>query len=75
MSDILAGVAEGLVVHPDDTLILRLRDDLSHERFVGLLRGLEELRERMPNVEIVCVSGIEQMAVRRSNDAAEGGGP
>jgi hypothetical protein len=69
-----ADVAEALVVRPGDTLILRLASAISPEQYKRLRENLEPgLKEHMPGVEVIFLGGIEQMAVYRPDELAEGG--
>ncbi|MER7126757.1 hypothetical protein [Micrococcus luteus] len=65
--------AEALVVRPGDTLIVRLASDVrpaEYERFRDT--AMVGMRKRMPGVEVIVVSGVEQMAVYRPDRPTEG---
>lgn len=69
-------VAEALVVRPGDVLILRVAPNISPSGFQRLRDSIEpKLKERLPNVQIVVISGIEQLAAYRPDGqaATEGG--
>lgn len=68
-----ADVCEALIVRPGDTLIMRLRSDVSREQFNALRENTEPmLKERLPGVEVMWLGGVEQIAVYRP-DQTEGG--
>lgn len=68
MSDFLADIAEGLVVRPGDTLILRAEPGLSATELQRISETtIPLLRERIPGVDVIVVGGsVEQIAVRRA---------
>lgn len=71
---VLERVAEGLVVRPGDTLILRLDAEVSPEELVrarDLVLGV--LTERAPGVDVLILGGrVEQMAVARPEGGSDG---
>jgi hypothetical protein len=66
---VLEGVAEGLVVRPGDTLVLRLEGDVSPET---ARRAKETVEARVPGVPVLIVAGAEQIAVVRAGEDAQG---
>ena len=69
-----ADVAEALVVRPGDTLILRVASEISHDQFQRIREHVEpSLKEKLPGVEVMWFGGVEQMAVYRPDELAEGG--
>ncbi|MEV7805000.1 hypothetical protein AB0O28_18825 [Microbispora sp. NPDC088329] len=71
--ELLQGVEEAAVVRPGDTLVLRLGERVSPEQFARFRDGaLPALKERLPDVELLIVGGVEQMLVYRPS---EGDGP
>jgi hypothetical protein len=69
---LLDAVAEGLVVRPGDTLLLRLPADMSMDAIARARDAVEPaLREKLPGVDVVLVCGVEQIAVRRAEDGAD----
>ena len=74
MSDVaLPEIAEGLVVRPGDTLILRLPAAMSVEQFARFRADVEPmLVEKLPGVEVVFFGGVEQMAVYRPDEGGPG---
>jgi hypothetical protein len=71
---ILPKGADALVVRPGDTLVLRFGSEVGREQFKAFWEQNEpDLRERLPDVKIICLGGgVEQMAVYRP-DRNEGG--
>lgn len=67
--DLLAEVAEGLVVRPGDTLVLRLAKDIAFEDFERFRdQTISLIKERTPGVEVLIVGGaVEQIAVVRAD--------
>lgn len=67
-----AAVVEALIVRPGDTLILRM-GDVSPEQFERFRGNVEpKLKEQLPDVKVIWFAGIEQLAVYRSDELAEG---
>lgn len=57
----LDALAEALVVHPGDKLLVRVAPSTSRVQVEQLM---EQARERLPEVEVVII-GAEQLAVLR----------
>ncbi|MGW5259680.1 hypothetical protein ACWEQG_01815 [Microbispora sp. NPDC004025] len=73
LADLLESVEEAAIVRPGDTLVLRLGEGVSAEQFARFRDGaLPALKERLPDVELLLVGGVEQMVVHRPG---EGDGP
>lgn len=61
----------GLVIRPGDTLILCLGRDATPEMFENFqTKTRETIKDRMPDVEVLVIGGIEQLAVYRPGDEA-----
>lgn len=67
--DLLAEVAEGLVVRPGDTLVLRFGKDVSVDDLARFReQAMALIKERTPGVEVLFVGGaVEQIAVVRAD--------
>lgn len=67
-----AEVAEALVVRPGDTLLLRV-GDMSPAQFQRFRDDVgPRLGERLPDVKVVVIGGVEQIAVYHPGAPAEG---
>lgn len=62
VSDQVAEIVQTAVVRPGDTLILRVTDRTPMEY---IDRCGKSLREKLPDVEILFVGGVEEMAIYR----------
>lgn len=60
--DVASQIVQTAVVRPGDTLILRVADRTSMEY---IDRCGNALREKLPDVEICFISGVEEMAIYR----------
>jgi hypothetical protein len=58
----VAAIVQTAVVRPGDTLILRVADRMSMEH---IDRCGKALREKLPDVEVFFVGGVEEMAIYR----------
>lgn len=68
MDDLLASIQEGLVVRPGDTLVLRVRPDITREQFDHFVEHAKEaLAERGLGDAPVVFVAAEQLAVIRSS--------
>lgn len=64
--DVLANLAEALVVRPGDTLIVRLTADTSPEQLMRFRENAAAMfTEKLPDVEVIYLGGVEQLAVYR----------
>lgn len=65
MTDPLAQIAEGLVVRPGDKLVIRCHRDTTREHADQVRHAITE---RWPDVDVVLIAGVEQIAVVRADD-------
>lgn len=65
MTDPLAQIAEGLVVRPGDKLVIRCHRDTTRANLDELA---DSIKERWPDVDVVVLAGVEQIAVVRADD-------
>lgn len=73
LAEPLQDVEEAAVVRPGDTLVLRLGANVTADQFARFRDGaLPALKERMADVEVLPVGGVDQMLVYRPG---EGDGP
>lgn len=59
---LLAGIKEGLVVHPGDTLVLRIAHPISAQQFDTVRRAVAEA---IPDAKVVVLAADGEMAVLR----------
>jgi hypothetical protein len=65
--DVVSQVVQTAVVRPGDTLILRLAD---HQPMEYIDRCSKAIREKLPDVEVLFIGGVDEMALYRP-EAAE----
>jgi hypothetical protein len=58
----------GLTVQPGQTLVLAVKDTTTPERLEALAQGI---KERLPDVHVLVLGGVEQMAVYDPGAPAE----
>ncbi|RBQ21604.1 hypothetical protein DP939_02525 [Spongiactinospora rosea] len=67
----LEGIVEGLVVRSGDTLILHLPADMTAADMQRIAENVKDgLCQKLPDVEILMVAGIERIAVYRPGEDA-----
>ncbi|MEV4096958.1 hypothetical protein [Streptosporangium saharense] len=69
----LLEIAEALAIRPGDTLLLRMPSNVTEAQLARCRDHLApSLKERLPQVEVIVLGGVEQMAVYRPDRPVEG---
>jgi len=72
IGELLSGIKEALVLRQGDTLVVNLGRDVSLAEFETFRERISaEVKKKMPDVEVLVVGGIEQIAVHRPDAAAD----
>lgn len=73
--DLLADVAEAVVIRPGDTLLLRLALNVTESQLERCRERLvPSLKAKLPGVEVIVIGGAEQIAAYRPGPTVDAEG-